>query len=165
MFIVHSTIADTHWGEATNTNFPDSELKVDFQGSNIRYSVHVTVEYVLRLYGRERLESLSDVRWFLDWQETLSPTPVHLSLLRPSPLDAHPNSPLHSMAKRSGLSSGVTVTCGTSFGFRRQPQAQAQPRTKRIKLNKSAKEIADKKREEQAQIASKSFISFFNLQV
>jgi hypothetical protein len=65
--------------------------------------------------------------------------------------------------KRSGLSSGVTVACGTSFGFRHQ--SQAQPRTKHIKLNKSAKELADKKREEQAQIASKSFISFFNLQV
>jgi hypothetical protein len=57
------------------------------------------------------------------------------------------------MAKRSGLSSGVTVACGTSFGFRSQPQAQ--PQTKRIKLNKSAKELAVKKREEQAQIASK----------
>ena len=52
---------------------------------------------------------------------------------------------------RSGLSSGVTVTYGTSFGFRSQPQAQ--PRTKRIKLNKSAKELADQKREEQAQLA------------
>ena len=69
------------------------------------------------------------------------------------------------MTKRSGLSSGVTVACGTSFGFRHQSQSQAQPRTKRIKLNKSAKELANKKREEQAQIASKSFISFFNLQV
>ena len=56
------------------------------------------------------------------------------------------------MPKRSGLSSGVTVACGTSFGFRVQTHA---PRTKRIKLNKSAKELADKKREEQAQIASK----------
>ena len=61
------------------------------------------------------------------------------------------------MPKRSGLSSGVTVACGTSFGFRQQSQAPAQPRTKRIKLNKSAKELADKKRREQAQIASKSF--------
>jgi hypothetical protein len=59
------------------------------------------------------------------------------------------------MAKRSGLSSGVTVACGTSFGFRHQSQAQRQPRTKRIKLNKTVKELADKKREEQAQIASK----------
>jgi hypothetical protein len=59
------------------------------------------------------------------------------------------------MAKRSGLSSGVTVACGTSFGFCRQSQSQSQPRTKRIKLNKSAKELADKKCEEQVQIASK----------
>jgi hypothetical protein len=80
----------------------------------------------------------------------------------PSPLYAHPKSPLHSMPKSSGLSSGVKVVCGTSFGFRHQSQAQGQPRTKRIKLNKSAKELADKKRGEQAQIASKSFISFFN---
>ena len=67
------------------------------------------------------------------------------------------------MPKRSGLSSGVTVACGTSFGFRVQTHA---PRTKRIKLNKSAKELADKKREEQAQIASKYIIySSFNFQV
>ena len=65
------------------------------------------------------------------------------------------------MPKRSGLSSGVTVACGTSFGFRYQSQTQAPPKTKRIKLNKSAKELADKKREEQAQIASTS--SYFIL--
>ena len=59
--------------------------------------------------------------------------------------------------KRSGLSSGVTVACGTSFGFRRPSQVQTQPRTKRIKLNKTAKELADKKCEEQVQIASKYF--------
>jgi hypothetical protein len=68
--------------------------------------------------------------------------------------------------KRTGLSSGVTVTCGTSFGFRHQSQAHGQLKKQRIKLNKSAKELAEKKREEQAQIASKScFISFFQLQV
>jgi hypothetical protein len=65
------------------------------------------------------------------------------------------------MTKRSGLSSGVTVVCGTSFGFRSQPQAQR--RTKRIKLNKSAKELANKKREEQAQIASTYYFSLILL--
>jgi hypothetical protein len=52
--------------------------------------------------------------------------------------------------KRTGLSSGVTVTCGTSFGFRHQSQAHGQLKKQRIKLNKSAKELAEKKREEQA---------------
>ena len=59
------------------------------------------------------------------------------------------------MLKGAGLSSGVTVVCGKSFGFHHQSQAQRQPQTKWIRLNKSVKELADKKRKEQAQIASK----------
>ncbi|PPQ92047.1 hypothetical protein CVT25_005115, partial [Psilocybe cyanescens] len=52
-------------------------------------------------------------------------------------------------SKRNRLSSGVTVVCGTSFGIQRQLEGTQ----KRVRLNKSAKELAAEKAQYQAQLA------------
>ena len=57
------------------------------------------------------------------------------------------------MGKRKiGLSKGVSIVCGSSFGQRQL----SLPTTKRIKLNRTRKELAKEKALHQAQLATKS---------
>ena len=140
----HSTIANAHWRTCTSLS---------------RFGIH---GWVSAMYVIPFMSPFSQLIFGLTGDTphlALDPT-LPCSPLPPCPLYAHPKSLLHSMPKCTGLSSSVTVACGTSFGFCHQSQVQAQPRTKCIKLNKSTKELADKKREEEAQIASKSYFSF-----
>ena len=55
-------------------------------------------------------------------------------------------------SRRTGLSKGVMVVCGSSFGLRQS----SRPATKRVKLNRTRKELAREKAQHQAQLASKS---------
>lgn len=59
--------------------------------------------------------------------------------------------------KRSRLSSGVTVVCGTSFGHR-QPLEGSR---KRVRLNKSHKELAVEKLRHQTQLACECHLHLF----
>ena len=56
-------------------------------------------------------------------------------------------------SRRTGLSKGVTIVCGSSFGLRQSSRSA----TKHVKLNRSRKELARDKALHQAQLASKSF--------
>ncbi|PPQ92048.1 LOW QUALITY PROTEIN: hypothetical protein CVT25_005116 [Psilocybe cyanescens] len=56
-------------------------------------------------------------------------------------------------SKRNRLSSGVTVVCGTSFGI----QQRLEGTQKRVRLNKSAKELVAEKAQYQTQLATLSF--------
>jgi hypothetical protein len=55
-------------------------------------------------------------------------------------------------SRRTGLSKGVSIVCGSSFGVRQD----SRPATKRVKLNRTRKELVKEKALHQAQLASKS---------
>jgi hypothetical protein len=62
-------------------------------------------------------------------------------------------------SRRTGLSKGVSIVCGSSFGIRQS----SGPATKRVKLNRTRKELAKEKALHQAQLASKSLFEVWKM--